>query len=106
MLKLASQRKQRAKLVRGWTTVRNSPQRGQMRAIEIIEVAGFEIIARMASACRSSRTVASSLSVVRPWCRLVVPDPGDGVAGHLAEVDGAVVHRERRESRPKIELVA
>jgi hypothetical protein len=64
-----------------------------LRAIAIIESAWVEIIEGVVWACRSSTTVASSLPVVRHWCRFVVPDPGDGVADHLAEVDRTVVHR-------------
>ena len=64
-----------------------------MRVITIIEAAWVEIIEGVVSACRGSRTVASSLFVVGPWCRFVVPYPGDGVARYVAEVDGAVVDR-------------
>jgi len=70
-----------------------NPECRALRAIKIIEGAWVKIIEGVVLACRSSRTVASSLSVVSRSCRLVVPDPGDRVAGHLAEVDGAIVHR-------------
>jgi hypothetical protein len=64
-----------------------------LRAIRLIEVPSVEIIEGVVSTSPSSRTVASSLFVVRRWWRLVVPDPGDGGAGHVAQINGAVVYR-------------
>jgi hypothetical protein len=61
-----------------------------VRAIALNEVPTGTIIEGVAS---SSRTVASSLFAVLRDCGLVVPDPRDGVAGYVAQVDGGVVYR-------------